>query len=125
MQSTHHSPAERWNSVAGFYTRLSENAAWGHLATMTDLCRWAGEQGFAGDLFPGTSLDSLCVQRSPGYNPDQPFFSCKCTPDSKFEFQLWAKVGHQLKRSQVELAELQAEFANYAEQLLHDSSPHN
>ena len=121
MQSNRCTPVERWNSTAQFFATLTENSDWVRLTPMIDLCRWAGGQDFAKDLFPLTSLHVLCVHTKPGYNPDAPFFSCECTLDSSVKFVLWAEVGQQVKCSRAELTELRKEFADYAKQLLKNS----
>lgn len=123
MKAEDPDPIKRWQTIADWYAEFAVMRGWEFLSPMVDLTMWIGAQPFAGQLFPSTSYEWLCVDLLPGYNPDKPFFSCVSTPDGKFECHLFSRVAHSLCREECPLEWNQRLFASFVEQLLQVGSP--
>ncbi|OAI38704.1 hypothetical protein AYO40_01740 [Planctomycetaceae bacterium SCGC AG-212-D15] len=91
--------ASGWSGIIRFYEELCSQYGWrsrDQYRPMEALVKWASNQAWAERLFPGTSLNSLCIHLVPGYNPELPFFSAEVIPSGQFRFRLWMKVGQEI-----------------------------
>ncbi len=103
MKADDPEPVQRWQSISKWYAEFASMGGWEFLQPMVGLTAWISEQPLAAQLYPSTSHEWLCVHLLPGYNPDQPFFSCGARADGQFECELWAKVAQSLSRQLVPL----------------------
>jgi hypothetical protein len=84
---------------------------------MVDLTGWAAQQPWAARLFPSTSHEWLCVKLKPGFDTDEPFFSCVARADGQLYFKLWKSNGNQLEKQKFPVSEAQSKFWNFVQRL--------
>ena len=118
MKADDSDPMRRWQSISEWYVEFAAMSGWEFLHPMVALTAWAGKQPFASQLYPGTSHEYLCVHLLPGYNPDQPFFSCGVGSDGQFRCELWARVSQSACRKSVPIDQAQSLFVEFVSKLV-------
>ena len=122
MKAQDSDTVKRWQSISEWYAEFANLPGWEFLQPMIGITAWVGEQPFGARLYPGTSHEWLCVDLHPGYNPEQPFFSCVTKADWQFECTLWERVGRRLSRQIVPIDQAQLLFTDYVGKLLGKST---
>jgi hypothetical protein len=105
--------SRRWELLRDWYVGADEWAR-GGLTPMIDLLGWVNAQPFAAELYGHTSHEALCVARKPGYDRDQPFFSCNMHPDGLMRFIAWRRVGSESYTKSVTQDQANETFAEFA-----------
>jgi hypothetical protein len=118
MKSDCADPIQRWQAIVDFYADFAGMPGWEFLRPMIDLTEWIKNQSWAGQLFPGTSHEWLCVSCAPDRFAWSPFFSVCSLSNGSFRFQLRAEVGSRPRFSQdCTIADGKKVFEQFADRL--------
>jgi len=95
--------ADDWDYVLQFYREISLEKNLAFVAPMVSLLTWIREQPWSRELYPHTSLVSLCLSLYPG----GPFALFEVQVDWYFLCQLWTAVGKLHSQQKCPLLEAQ------------------
>jgi hypothetical protein len=123
MKASDPDPVKRWRAVVDFYSEFASMKHYEFLSPMIDLAEWVGKQPFAARLYPGTSHEWLIVSLTPGYDPNQPFFSCLSLADSTFICELCAAVGRSHGKESFALRQAHEAFTEFVSRLASIAEP--
>jgi hypothetical protein len=117
MKASDPDPVKRWQAVVDFYIEFASMKHWEFLSPMVGLAEWVGKQSFAARLYPGTWHEWLIVSLVPGYEPDEPFFSCLSLGDNTFGCELWSAVGRSRDKRVFPLQQAHKAFTEFVGRL--------
>ncbi len=108
---------EQWRGTLVWYEDYVLARGCEEVRPVVELIRWAANQEWTAHLFPGTSLNTLCLHTKPGYNPELPFFSCNAQSNGEIAFQMFRAVGDLAAEKIVPADEAHEVFEDYAKLL--------
>jgi len=82
-----------WNDRAVSYKNQFIDSGTEYLIDIVKIIERIAESKYSELTFPATSHESLIIKTHLGIDNDRPFLGVSITPEGKFDFILWSKIG--------------------------------